>query len=392
MTDFAVVHLPAIVLALLSVPGTLLLLVLTGAALLPVRAPRGAPAAGRIALIVPAHNEERGIARTVASVLAETAQDGDSAIIVVADNCDDATAAAAQAAGARVLQRDQPLRRGKGYALDYAFRTLMPEPFEFFVVIDADSTLDPGFLAALRSQFGAGAQAVQSRYTVLNADANWRTRLMELSLCAFNVLRPRGRDALGTSAGLLGNGFGLRRDVLEQLPYCAGSVVEDLEYHLVLVWHGVRVRFADAAVVRADMPVKGRAAATQRARWEGGRWRMLAEHGPSLARDLVRGRLGAFEPLFDLLLPPLSWHVLLLLALLVQPTHWGRVLGVAGLLVTVLHIGAAARLGKLAPKHLLVLLWVPFYVLWKICLFPAIVVGSGRRQTWVRTARQGDQK
>jgi hypothetical protein len=84
------------------------------------------------------------------------------------------------------------------------------------------------------SCFAGGADAVQCRYTTLNVDASLRTRLMNVSLMAFNALRPRGRSAMGLSAGILGNGFALSAETLRPVPYTADSVVEDLEYHLLL--------------------------------------------------------------------------------------------------------------------------------------------------------------
>src|SRR3546814_10508632 len=65
-------------------------------------------------LLVAAHNEAAGIAATVEalSAVAPGAQ-----ILVDADNCDDATAAEARKAGADVVERHDPDRRGKGFAL-----------------------------------------------------------------------------------------------------------------------------------------------------------------------------------------------------------------------------------------------------------------------------------
>ena len=376
-----------VALAALILPGTLWLAVLTLAGLCRPAAPRELPARGRVAVVVPAHNEEARLPRTLASLHAECRRDGDADVIVVADNCTDATAELARRHGARVLVRADPGKRGKGYALDFAFRTLLAGDFRYFVVVDADSELDPGFLRALRCRFAAGADAVQARYTVLNAGDSLRTRFMELALAAFNVLRPRGRSVLGLSAGLLGNGFALRREVLEALPYAAGSIVEDLEYHLVLVFHGVTVAFADDARVRGEMPSAGAGVRQQRVRWEGGRLRMLLEHAPGLVADLFRGHPRAAEPLLDLLLLPLAYHVALLGALALLPFDWARAIGIAGLAVIALHVVAAAIVCRLPLRQLLVLACAPFYVAWKICLLPATLAAAARDHPWVRTAR-----
>jgi cellulose synthase/poly-beta-1,6-N-acetylglucosamine synthase-like glycosyltransferase len=380
--------LAAIALAVLALPGTLWLAALTLAGLLPPQRPREQPAGGRIAIVVPAHNEESRLPRTLASLQAECRRDGDTQIVVVADNCSDGTAEVARRQGARVLVRNDLTKRGKGYALDHAFGRLLADDFRYFVVVDADSELDAGFLDAIRRHFAAGADVVQSRYTVLNAGDSLRTRFMELALAAFNVLRPRGRAALGFSAGLLGNGFALRREVLQALPYAAGSIVEDLEYHLVLVFHGAIVRFADDARVRGEMPAAGAGVRQQRLRWEGGRLRMLLEHAPGLAADLLRGRGRAAEPLLDLLLPPLAYHAALLGALALLPLDWARLTGLVGLAVLALHVLAATIVCRLPASRLLLLAVAPFYVAWKIFLLPATVAAAARDHPWVRTARE----
>jgi 1,2-diacylglycerol 3-beta-glucosyltransferase len=192
----------ALALGMLTLPGSVLLALLTVAGLLPARRPRNRPIDGRIALVVPAHDEERGIARTVDDLLAEVARDGASELVVVADNRSDATAAVARSRGARVPRRGDTRRCGKGCALDFAFRAVLAEDFKHFVVTDADSVVDPGFLAALRRHFSDGAMAAQARYTVLDTHHGWRTRLMELAFvrlqrapstraqCARHVRRP----------------------------------------------------------------------------------------------------------------------------------------------------------------------------------------------------------
>jgi hypothetical protein len=375
-------------LAVLALPGTVWLAVLTLAGTLPPSRPREQPAGGHIAIVVPAHNEESRLPRTLASLLAECRRDGDAEVVVVADNCTDGTAAAARRDGARVLVRNEPGRRGKGYALDHAFGRLLREDCRYFVVVDADSELDSGFLDAMRRHFAAGADVVQARYTVLNAGDSLRTRFMELALAAFNVLRPRGRTALGFSAGLLGNGFALRREVLEALPYAAGSIVEDLEYHLVLVFHGAAVTFADDARVRGEMPSVGPGVRQQRLRWEGGRLRMLLEHAPGLIGDVLRGRGRAAEPLLDLLLPPLAYHAALVGVLALLPFDWARAVGLAGLAVIALHVVAATIVCRLPPTRLLLLAAAPFYIAWKILLLPATLTAAARDHPWVRTARE----
>ena len=228
----------ASVLVLLTLPGTVELALVTFAGILPLsdRPLKRAARINKLAIVVPAHNEAGAIARCVSSIYACVVPDAvETQIVVVADNCSDATADFAKASGARVLVRSDPERRAKGFALQFAFPILLDEGFDAVLVVDADSIVDSNFLQESVRLFRAGADGVQARYLVLNSNASPRTRLMNVAFMAFNVLRARGRERLGLSVGISGNGFGLSRVTLEAVPYQTHSLVEDLDYHLRLV-------------------------------------------------------------------------------------------------------------------------------------------------------------
>jgi cellulose synthase/poly-beta-1,6-N-acetylglucosamine synthase-like glycosyltransferase len=69
-----------------------------------------------VAVLIPAHNESAGIEATLRCLQAQL-RAGDR-VLVVADNCDDDTAAVARDAGAEVIERIDAIHRGKGFALD----------------------------------------------------------------------------------------------------------------------------------------------------------------------------------------------------------------------------------------------------------------------------------
>lgn len=379
-------------LALATLPGSVELLLLTAGGILP--APRRWPHSGeagkrlRIAVVAPAHNEEAGIADCVRSLRA--CEDGghDVTVAVVADNCDDETARLAYEAGAMTLERRDPERRGKGRALDYAFGKLLPQGFDAFIVVDADTEASPNLIAEFGRAFASGADALQCRYLVKNPGASLRTRLMGVAFMAFNVLRPRGRDRFGLSAGILGNGFGLTRETLQAVPYEARSVVEDLEYHIRLVRSGRASRFVDKAWVRSAMPVSGRSARTQRARWEGGRLRMIRVATGGLLADVLRGRLRLIEPLLDLLLQPLAFHALLAAAAAAPPFLPTRVYAAAALGIVAAHALAGVAVGRGGIKDVASLALAPFYALWKLTVLRLVARTSRPDAEWVRTERK----
>jgi cellulose synthase/poly-beta-1,6-N-acetylglucosamine synthase-like glycosyltransferase len=380
--------------ALCTSPGSVELLLLTLGGVLPAKKNQArveSDVTFRVAFVVPAHDEESTIADCVKSLRECDSYSGDAAVYVVADNCTDQTAGLAAEAGANVLIRDDSARRGKGYALDFAFRKLLARGFNLFIVVDADSSVTRNLVRDFVKAFESGADAVQCRYKVRNSSGSMRTRWMNIALMAFNVLRPRGRERFGMSAGILGNGFALSQATLEKVPYDAVSVVEDLEYHLRLVRAGLTVRFVDTATVYGEMPLSNKGASTQRARWEGGRFRMIRESAPGLAREVCRGQFRLLEPLLELLLLPLGFHVLMLLFALTTPMAAVRYYVAAALTLVAAHILAAIAIGGGGWRDVGALFVAPLYLLWKLRIIPQLIRNSGRSTAWVRTERQTRQ-
>ncbi len=389
----ALILLIEIVVLGLTLPGTLELLILTFAAIsskkgLEINHAMTESALPHLAVVIPAHNEASGIAACVANLQASLNKTTGCALIVIADNCQDDTASIAAEAGAHVLIRQDNVNRGKGFALDYAFKTLLAENFDGFIVIDADSRVDEVLVSDFQIAFAQGVTAAQCRYRVANPQASRRARLQYIAWLAFNELRLLGREKLNISVGILGNGFALSRAVLEAVPYEAGSIAEDMEYHLRLVNAGFKVHFLDTVTVSSDAPNQGANATVQRTRWEGGRFRLIIDHVPTLFMGVLRGQSRLLEPLAELLLLPLAYHVLLLLFTLLIPVPLLQYYAAAGLLLVFVHVLIAIRWTGGGIEDIKVLATVPFYILWKLTLIPKLWRNARHDAQWQRTDRE----
>ena len=351
----------------------------------------------RFDVVVPAHDEEDGISRTVENLSALDYPSELFRVFVVADNCRDRTAERAAAAGAQVLVHDGPKRRGKGYALAYAFNYSLAQGFaDAVVVVDADSVVSRNLLSAFAARFEAGAGAVQADYGVRNPHSTWRTRLMTIAFAAFHTVRSLARERLGLSCGLRGDGMGLTTAVLRAVPYCAFSIVEDIEYGLQLGCAGYRVCYVPEVRVLGDMPVTEHASRSQRHRWELGRRALARRYVHKLLAETWRRQDPVLLDLaLDLIVPPLAQLVVvngigvtLCLSVLrlgggvrIAPWLWGA--SVCGLLLYVARAWALSRVGL---RGLLDLVWAPVYVCWKLALrFSASENGEDE---WIRTTRE----
>lgn len=349
-----------------------------------VTRPSIAPQPTRFALFIAAHDEEANIAATVACARAV----GRDAVTVhvVADNCADGTAAAAEAAGARVHRRVDPSRPGKAAALNWLADRVLPaeRSADAVVIIDADTRIEPGFFDALGEKLAAGAAVVQAANLVRTTDAPL-TRLRDLAFRLRCELRPLAYDRLGFSAGLHGNGMCFRPEILAGHRWNEGSVGEDLEMHGRLVLDGVRVRFARDAVVRSAMPERFGGAAGQALRWERGKFDEIRAGVRLIARGVAERRSGAIATGYDVFIPPLSLH----LAASVGVALGGAAIGdaaltsvgtasLAGMLIYVSRGLSLARVGPITFTRMA--LWSLPYIAWKSAIVLHAIVGGGNRR------------
>jgi cellulose synthase/poly-beta-1,6-N-acetylglucosamine synthase-like glycosyltransferase len=206
---------------------------------------------------------------------------------------------------------------------------------------------------------------------------------------------------MGLPCHLTGSGMAFPWKVLREAPETEANLVEDLVMGLDMALAGAPPLLCPAVQVTSELPAGRAAASTQRRRWEHGQLHTLRTYVPRLlVAGLARRRPALVALGLDLLVPPLALLVMvqaavtgaaglaLWLHLLPAGAFGWAIAGLAaaGLLGTTLAVGVAwARFGR-ATVPLRFLLFIPFYVAWKIPLYLLLAV-RGRQKTWVRTAR-----
>ena len=352
------------------------------------------PSSASAVIVVPAHDEAAVIGETLRS-LAE-ALGPKMRVLVVADNCTDSTAALAGSAGIEVVQRQDPERRGKGFALAFAADHLRSNPPDIFVVMDADCSTDRASLQALvdaAHASGGPAQAVN----LLRPDRS-ASPLVQLSNFAFvlkNLVRQRGLQRLAGRVHLTGTGMAMPFELFHVSGDTRSSIVEDLALGLDLANAGHPPMLVGNAFVWSGSASE-QGTLVQRRRWEGGFLSTALRQGPREAwNGLVRGKPRAILAGLDLMIAPLAlFAVLNLAALLIAALllfafggSWWPVIGQFVLLALAMFavLVAWAREGRKFIT-LGVLARLPLYVLWKLPMY----LGLARRGTpkeWLRTGR-----
>ena len=284
--------------SLLVIPVAVFLVEVVAAIVLPLGATRDNRKLAQrpsITVLVPAHNEGTGIERTLAGIKTQLRED--DRLLVVADNCTDDTATLAAKSGAEVVERHDPLRRGKGYALELGVRHLATKAPSTVIFIDADCQLEDGAIDELAIACAGHHRPIQALYLMRTpANSQVGQRVAEFAWRVKNGLRPEGLRALGLPCQLVGTGMAFPWDVLRSADLASGSLVEDLKLGLDLAMIGYAPLFCPAARVTSEFASLAKAAASQRERWEHGHIKLIFTSVPSLlGRAIACGNLGPID-------------------------------------------------------------------------------------------------
>jgi cellulose synthase/poly-beta-1,6-N-acetylglucosamine synthase-like glycosyltransferase len=347
----------------------------------------------KVNVLVPAHNEATGISTTLETLLPQlTTQDR---LIVIADNCDDDTAAIARRFGATVIERQDSNCKGKGYALDYGLQFIASDPPDVVVVVDADCVVHSDAITQLAYLASATGRPIQASY--LMQQPNNLEPKNAVSMLAFmvkNLVRPQGLNRLGLPCLLTGSGMAFPWSVIRKISLGSGNIVEDMQLALDVAKAGYPPIFCPQAKVTGVLPEHKMAAKSQRTRWEHGHLQTLLTQVPHLLGEAV------FEKRFDLLaialdlcVPPLSLLVMFWLAttggaLLAGELGASRIpailLLIEGFFVLISIISAWFKFCR-AILPLETLFSIPLYILWKIPIYLAFLFE--RETKWIRTQR-----
>ncbi|NJK47234.1 glycosyltransferase family 2 protein [Candidatus Gracilibacteria bacterium] len=346
----------------------------------------------KVSILVPAHNESSGIRMTLETLLSQVSEPKN--IVVIADNCNDDTAAIAREYGVTVIERENSQHRGKGYALDYGLQFLETNPPEIVVTVDADCIVAPQTVENLARLAKTTNRPVQATYLMEQpANPSSKDVISTLAVRVKNLVRPYGLLRLGFPSLLTGSGMAFPWQVIRKISLANSKTVDDMQSSIDLAIAGYPTMYCDRALVTGRLMEK-EAAKSQRTRWEHGHLETLLTQSPRLLKAAIaQKRYELLALALEITIPALSLLVIL----------WMGATGIASL---------AAALGlSWIPLAILILagfslfcavtlswvkfcrtdipgkslLAIPFYLLWKV---PLYIAYSLEPQTkWLKTER-----
>jgi cellulose synthase/poly-beta-1,6-N-acetylglucosamine synthase-like glycosyltransferase len=317
-----------------------------------------------IALIVFAHNEELIIQETTRAAI-RALRSSQDALFVIADNCDDETATLAGKSGAQVFMRDQIAPRGKGAALTWFLEQNDAglSGFDYLVVLDADSQIQPDFIENLAASLSGDILAAQCYLNPIVIEEKPLGLLIGLSELIEQNSFERIRSMLGLSVRLRGTGMVFKTELLCAISKLVDSEVEDIVLNLLIAEKKVVVRSLRSVVVNDPKPGEIGAASRQRARWFRGQWDVLLRHQRKILKLICYGPKG-WSLLSLLFLKPRWLKLCLMLVIgLILITHPIPALIVLGLvLLEIMMWGIGFFRIRDKHKYLQAMLYLPGFI------------------------------
>src|SRR5499427_1813765 len=263
----------------------------------------------RVAVLIPAYNEEKVIERTIQGAL-----DSDYPnlhVIVIDDGSKDRTLEVArkafkrEEASGRVLILSKP-NGGKAEALNYGLGHIGDA--ELFVGIDADTIIAPDAISRMVPHFlNPKVAAVAGNAKVGNRVNLW-TRWQALEYITSQNFERRALNTMGAVSVVPGAIGAWRVDAVRAAGgYHVDTVAEDADLTMALLRSGYRVEYEDLALAFTEAPTNAIGLMRQRFRWSFGILQAVWKHRDVFARKGVLGWIALPNILiFQILLPIVS--------------------------------------------------------------------------------------
>ncbi len=280
----------------------------------------------KFGVIIAARNERTVIGHLIQSIQNQNYPKDKLDVIVIADNCTDDTADICRDLGAIVYERQNQELIGKGYALDYLFKSMMEDgrfdDYEGYCVLDADNLLDENFIAEMNKMFDKGHRILTSYRNSKNYGDNWISAGYALWFMREARYLNNPRMRVGSSCAISGTGFLVHHDIIQKNGgWKHHLLTEDIEFTIDSVIDGERIGYCEYAVLYDEQPTTMKQSWNQRLRWAKGFYQVVAHYGGKLWKSIFTSRRKAL-PCFDMFMSVAPAYLATLFTILVNFVIW----------------------------------------------------------------------
>jgi cellulose synthase/poly-beta-1,6-N-acetylglucosamine synthase-like glycosyltransferase/peptidoglycan/xylan/chitin deacetylase (PgdA/CDA1 family)/spore germination protein YaaH len=265
----------------------------------------------RVAVLIPAYNEEKVIARTIRSVLMSNYKN--LRIVVIDDGSKDNTYETAvnaypeEIASGRLIVLTKP-NGGKADALNFALDHIDEEVEPIYVGIDADGVIAHDAITNLVPHFANPAIGAVAGNAKVGNRINLWTRWQALEYITSQNFERRALDLFDVVMVVPG-AIGAWRTAAVKAGGCyhTNTVAEDADLTMNLLEQGYSVIYEDRSLAFTEAPVNADGLKRQRFRWSFGILQAIWKHRGAIAKHRAMGLFALPNILiFQILLPLVS--------------------------------------------------------------------------------------
>ncbi|KEI80649.1 glycosyltransferase family 2 protein [Clostridium botulinum] len=240
----------------------------------------------KVSILVPAHNEEKVIGRTVKSILLLNYPKDKIELIVINDNSSDNTKEILKqiqeeyrSYNFKIINTDNITGgRGKSNALNIGYKH---SSGDFIAVYDADNTPDKNALKYLMETIIEDEHlgAVIGKFRTRNKDRNMLTRFINIETLSFQWMCQAGRWNLLNLCTIPGTNFVVRKNIIQELNgWDPKAIAEDTEISFRIYELGYKIKFVPYSVTWEQEPENLKVWFKQRTRWAKGNIYVLLKY------------------------------------------------------------------------------------------------------------------
>jgi cellulose synthase/poly-beta-1,6-N-acetylglucosamine synthase-like glycosyltransferase/peptidoglycan/xylan/chitin deacetylase (PgdA/CDA1 family)/spore germination protein YaaH len=262
----------------------------------------------RVAVLIPAYNEETVIVRTIRSVLNSDYRN--LHIVVIDDGSPDRTAEVAreayqaEIAAGRIQVLTKP-NGGKAAALNYALQFLDED---IYVGIDADTVIATDAISKLIPHFEDPRIGAMAGNAKVGNRVNLWTRWQALEYITSQNFERRALDLFHIVTVVPGAIGAWRTAPVKAVGgYPINTVAEDADLTMNLLEQGYRVDYEDRSLAFTEAPIDARGLMRQRFRWSFGTLQAVWKHRAAFVRNKAMGLFALPNIIvFQMILPLVS--------------------------------------------------------------------------------------
>lgn len=231
--------------------------------------------ASKVTIVIPCHNEERGIRATIESCINQTRKP--LQILVVDDGSTDGSADILDEYYEYIdVVSISKATGNKSYAQEIALRYVKGE---IFFATDGDTVLDKHVIEEVEKSFAKDPEVVAVGGYVRSMKYNWLTACRELDYIVGQNLHKVAQSYIDAVFVIPGCAGAFKTDVFKKyIKFDHDTLTEDLDFTYKLHKNFLKIAYNKKVIAYTQDPARLSEYVNQMRRWYGGGWQNLKKH------------------------------------------------------------------------------------------------------------------